>query len=67
MGYRAVMAEIINLRTARKARKRRAAEGAAAANRALFGQTRAERLHTAAETARSERTLDGARREPGDD
>ena len=57
------MAEIINLRRARKARTRIAADATAEANRAKFGRTRAER--TADEQARAaiERTLDGARRE----
>lgn len=57
------MAEIINLRQARKARKRAAGEGAAAANRARFGQTREERLKHEAEAARQARLLDGARRD----
>lgn len=61
------MADIINLRTARKARKRREAASQAATNRARFGQTQAERDHVAAESARQDRTLDGARRERGDD
>lgn len=58
------MAEIINLRQARKAHKRRQAETAASANRAKFGQTKAQRSVQAAESERAARLLDGARREP---
>jgi hypothetical protein len=43
LGYRVAMAEIVNLRLARKARARTEAEGKAAANRAAHGQTKAER------------------------
>ncbi|MFN3819716.1 DUF4169 family protein [Blastomonas sp.] len=57
------MAEIINLRQARKAQKRKEAEATAAANRAKFGQTKAERTTQATESARAARLLDGARRE----
>lgn len=57
------MAEIVNLRQARKARQRAAGESAAAANRARFGQTKGERLKHEAETAREARLLDGARRD----
>lgn len=57
------MAEIVNLRMARKAQQRAAAARAAAANRAKFGQTRAERDGHQAEAERAARTLDGAKRE----
>lgn len=57
------MAEIINLRQARKAQKRKEAEATAAANRAKFGQTKAGRTTQATESARAARLLDGARRE----
>ncbi|MCP3734788.1 DUF4169 family protein [Sphingomonas sp. RP10(2022)] len=57
------MAEIINLRRARKARDRDVAAKAAAANRAKFGRTKAERDADATNRARIERTLDGAKRE----
>lgn len=60
------MAEIINLRQARKA-KRRVAEGdAAAANRARFGLTKGEKLAQDAAAERQERLLDGARRDRED-
>lgn len=63
------MAEIINLRQARKAKKRAEAGGAAAANRAKFGRTRADRLEQRVEAERQARLIDGARRDPpgGDD
>ncbi len=55
------MAEIINLRSARKARTRRAAHDAAAVNRAKFGRTRADKSAADAETGRIARVVDGAR------
>jgi len=57
------MAEIINLRHARKARARTVADTTAAANRAKFGRTGAERAADEQARAAIERTLDGARRE----
>lgn len=59
------MAEIINLRLARKARARDAAQVAAAENRARFGQTKAAKQVRALDDARAARQLDGAKR--GDD
>jgi hypothetical protein len=58
------MAEMVNLRRARKTRARDAAEVIAAANRAAHGRTRAEREATASEADRQARSLDNARREP---
>jgi hypothetical protein len=57
------MAEIVNLRLARKAmqRSKRAAE--ASANRLKFGQSKNAKAAQDLETQRSERTLDGAKRE----
>lgn len=60
------MAEIINLRQARKARQRGDAAKAADANRARHGRGKAERAVQALETARAARLLDGARRETPD-
>lgn len=57
------MAQIINLRQARKAQKRQQAEAAAANNRARFGQTKAQRTAQAAESERAMRLLDGAKRD----
>lgn len=58
------MAEIINLRLARKARKRADHERQAEANRARSGQTRAQRDLHKREAERNARIVDGARREP---
>lgn len=58
------MAQIINLRRARKARARDAAAGEAATARARHGRTRAEREAEAAAADHLARTLDGARRDP---
>ena len=60
------MAEIINLRLARKARARREAEQAAAANRARHGETRAAKDSRRLDAEREARKLDGTRREAGD-
>ncbi|WP_267387980.1 DUF4169 family protein [Sphingomonas sp. GC_Shp_3] len=57
------MAEIINLRTARKAKARAGTAATAAQNRALHGRTPAQKAADHAEAERRERTLDGARRE----
>lgn len=56
-------AEIVNLRRARKAKARTAAEHQAATNRAAYGRTAQEKQATATDTARRERELDGAKRE----
>ena len=57
------MAEIINLRRAKKTRARDKADQLAAANRAKFGQTKPERLRTKGETEKAARDLDGAQLE----
>lgn len=57
------MAEIVNLRMARKARNRAADKARAEENRARHGRTRAGREAGDAESTRLARTLDGARRE----
>jgi len=57
------MAEIINLRMARKARDRAAAEQKAAENRAKFGRTKTEKATERAQVEREARVLDGAQRE----
>lgn len=61
------MAEIINLRMARKARARAADTRQADANRAKFGQTKPERTRQRLDAERAERLLDGTRREPDPD
>lgn len=55
------MADVINLRTARKAKARAAKDKQAAANRAAFGRTKAERATDAAEAARRDAVVDGAK------
>lgn len=57
------MAEVINLRLARKARTRSKAADQAAANRALHGQTRAERQRQQTEAARTVSRLDAHQRD----
>lgn len=57
------MAEVINLRQARKARAREQAQVQAAANRARHGRTKGERAAEALDAARAERRIDGAKRE----
>ncbi len=61
------MAEIVNLRRARKRRARQEAEQQAQQNRIAFGRTKAERSHTEAERDKAARTLDGHRLAPPDD
>ena len=61
------MAEIVNLRLARKARGRAAAKVQAQSNRALHGRTRAEREQIRSETARIGAIVDGARIEREED
>lgn len=58
------MAEPINLNKARKAKTRADKETAAAANRAKFGRTKAEKLADKAQAERAARKLDQSKREP---
>lgn len=57
------MAEIVNLRLARKARKRAEDAAQAAAMRARHGETRGEKLRRRQEAERLSRGVDGARRD----
>jgi hypothetical protein len=57
------MAEIVNLRLARKAKARATAGDSATQNRAKFGRTKAERAEAASEIARLHRRLNGAKHE----
>ena len=57
------MAEIVNLRQARKNRVRAAKDARAAENRTRFGHTRAEKGAAEAERVRSETRLDGKKLE----
>ena len=61
------MADIINLRLARKARARGDSAQQAAVNRALFGQSKSARSRQQAEADRLARTLDGAKRQAEED
>lgn len=60
------MADVINLRLARKARARSKAADQAAQNRALHGQSGTQRKLNRSEAARADRLLDGHRREQED-
>jgi len=55
------MADIVNLRRARKARDRSREAAEAAGNRILFGRTKAERRLTDAERDKAERDLESRR------
>ncbi|GGD12096.1 DUF4169 family protein [Aquisalinus flavus] len=55
------MADIVNLRRFRKARKRADAETAADANRRRHGRSKPEKQKDALEADQARRTLDGAR------
>jgi hypothetical protein len=57
------MAEMINLRTARKNQKRIEAEKLGEENRIKFGRTKIEKKITAAENVRAERLLEGHKRD----
>ncbi len=60
------MAEIINLRMARKAKRREEGARGADASRARHGRTRAEREAARLDAERAGRVLDGAKRERDD-
>lgn len=57
------MAKIINLSRARKAKDRISAKAQADENAVKFGQTKAEKSLQTAKAEKSERDLDGAKRE----
>ena len=57
------MAEIVNLRKARKAKARADKEAQAAANRVKFGRSTAEKRQVEAERTAAERKLEGHRRD----
>jgi hypothetical protein len=61
------MAEIVNLRTARKRKKRHQDAKQAAANRVAFGRSKADRKGATAHNEKASRTLDQHRIETGDD
>lgn len=53
------MAEIVNLRQARKAKNKQAKEAAAQANRVAFGRTKSERTLASARKSIETKRLDG--------
>lgn len=57
------MAEIINLRRARKQRDRTTSEAQAAINRTVHGRTKGDREKALIDQRRHERALDGAKLE----
>jgi len=57
------MAEIVNLRRARKAAARQVQDAEAAERRARHGRSKAERQRAAAEQALQQRIVDSARRD----
>jgi len=57
------MAEIVNLRSVRKAKARATHEAEAQANRAKFGRTKAEKARDKIEAERTSRAIDGALRD----
>lgn len=57
------MAEVINLRTAKKQAARKAARAKGDENAAKFGQSKAERQLQKAQAEKSARDLDGHRRD----
>lgn len=61
------MAELINLRAARKRAKRRADEQHAESSRLTHGQPKSQRKLQAAQREKTERTLDRHRLDKGDD
>ncbi|WP_338468013.1 DUF4169 family protein [Novosphingobium sp. ZN18A2] len=60
------MAEIVNLRMARKTKRRNEAQARAEENRAKHGAGKAERTATRLDQARDAARIDGARRERED-
>lgn len=54
-----MMAEIVNLRRARKEKARRERQGEAAANRRRFGRTKAEKAADKDAQERTRRDIDG--------
>jgi hypothetical protein len=57
------MAEIVNLRAARKAKDRAKARAKGDENAAKFGRTKAEKALETAQAEKARRDLDGAKRE----
>lgn len=60
------MADIVNLRQARKQKARAARQAEAEQNRIAFGRTKAEKAATRAENRRAEQAHEAGKREPDD-
>ena len=60
------MAEIVNLRRARKDRVRAQADHQAQINRAAFGRTKSERAFSDAQRELAERRIEGHKRDPAE-
>ncbi len=60
------MAEIVNLRAARKGRARDKARAQGDANAVKFGRTKAQKTREAADAARAQAALDGKKRDGRD-
>ena len=60
------MADLINLRTARKQAQRRRAEQKAASNRLAYGRPKTERVLARSRSEKAERDLDGHHIDDGD-
>lgn len=58
------MADVLSLSKARKAKARDAKESVAAANRAKFGRTKAEKAADESRKHLAEKTIDGHKRDP---
>jgi hypothetical protein len=58
------MAEIVNLKSARKAKARATADQQAERNRQAFGRSKADKLAAEREQTRLETIVGGAKREP---
>ncbi len=57
------MADLVNLRAARKRKEREGKEATAAANRAAFGRTKSEKAVTKAKQMKESKHLDAHRRD----
>lgn len=57
------MSDVVNLRQARKAKARADAESRAAANRAKYGRTKADKRLAESVRQKHDAVIDGARRE----
>jgi hypothetical protein len=61
---RGLLADILSLSKARKAKARADEDATAAENRVKFGRTKAEKLADKSRKAKAEKGIDGHKREP---